>query len=67
MAKTIMTLDKIKGRVLASENAKYVGFTLSNDYITITLNDVGSNELVGAFIKLAEEINKKLAHPLSYK
>lgn len=61
IAKSITSLDKIKEIVLANENAQYVGFTLSNDYITVTLNDLGNDELIGTFIMLAEEIDNKLA------
>lgn len=61
IAKSITTLDKIKEIIIANENAQYVYFTLSNDYITITLNDLGNDELIGGFIMLAEEIDKKLS------
>ena len=61
IAKSITALDKIKKMVLANENAQYVGFTLSNDYMTVTLNGLGRDELIGTFIMRAEEIDKKLA------
>jgi len=61
LSRSVAALDKIKELVLANKNAEYVGFTLSNDFLTVTLNNLGKNELVGQFIILANEIDKLLA------
>lgn len=60
LSKSLESLDKIRTIVLSHRDAQYVGFTLSNDFLTVTLNDLGKNELVEEFIVLAEKIDRSL-------
>ena len=60
LATSIEFLNKIKDVVLGHSKNKYIGFSLSNDYLTVTLNDLGKNEPIKQYKDLTKEIDKLL-------
>jgi len=61
LATTFDYFNKISQIILDSGQREHIHLALSNDFLTISLNDLGKEESLEDFIKIADLINSALA------